>query len=137
MMSSRIVWIQLYRPAILILCSLPIPIRNGLDRSQRSMRLREAVVVVECQGYGAFRQSIPFGGREKAVITSKRVAIRQSGICQRIFWIFNNRFLKKRGRLFEAFLSALVPVIAALQIGFVRLAALGVGFGQLGLIRAG
>ena len=40
------------------------------------MRLRETVVIFECQRYGAFRQSVAFFGREEAVITSQSVAIR-------------------------------------------------------------
>ena len=76
MVSGRIVWIQLDCPAILILCPQPIPIRNGLDGGQRSVRLRETVVISEGQGYGALRQSVAFFGRQEAVITSQRVAIR-------------------------------------------------------------
>src|SRR5205823_7457485 len=114
MVSGRIVWIQLDCPAILILRSLPIPIRNGLDGGQRSVCLRETVVIFEGQGYSALCQSVALFGRQEAVITSQRVALRQSGIHQRIVWIFNNRFLKKISRLFEAFFGALVPVIASL-----------------------
>src|SRR5712691_6078580 len=88
MVGSRIVWIQLNCPAILILRPLPIPIRNGLDGGQRSVRLRETLVVFECQRYGAFRETQDFQlptrsyhhvmGFDVAVKNTVRVSFSQS-----------------------------------------------------------
>src|SRR6185503_18013861 len=136
-MGSGVFWIQLDCPSILVLGPLPVPIRNRFDGSERRVRFRQTLVIFECQRYRAFRQSVAFFGRQKSVIASQGVAIRQSGIRQRIVWILDNRFLKKVSRLFEALISALVPMIASLQISLVRGAAFGVALGQLGLIRSG
>src|SRR5204862_4335731 len=100
------------------------------------MRFGETVIVFECQCYCALRQSVALFGRDKAVITSQCVTISQPAICQRIAWIFNNRFLKKISCSFKAVIGALVPMIASLQICLVGFTTLGVGLCQLRLIRS-
>src|SRR5947207_15907086 len=98
------------------------------------MRFGETVIVFECQCYCALRQSVALFGRDKAIITSQCVAISQSAICQRIAWIFNNRFLKKIRCQFKAFIGALVPMLASLQICLVAFTILGIAHCLLRLI---
>src|SRR5882672_9468718 len=137
MVRRWIIWIQLDRSAIFVLRSLPVPLSHCLDRGKRSVGLGQSVIEPERQRCCPLGQSVAFRWCEKAVITSQRVAISQSGIGQRVVWILNNRFLKEFSCLLKAFVSALVPMIASFQIGFIRFAAIRVGFSEMSLIGAG
>src|SRR5215469_5326295 len=95
------------------------------------MGLGKALIDLQCLQRRGFRfryrllRRKPTKDREELGI-----GIRQPGISQGVRWVFVESLLEVRYGFLRALFCRLVPIVAALQIGLIRLGVLGVTLAQ-------
>ena len=104
----------------LALGALPVPVLRRLDVRERRVRLR-GVAVEHHRRRGARRRLRPDMRRlAHAVVRQQAVRVGEAAVRQRELRVLDDRLLEEVERLVQAFVGALIQVIAPLQIEVAR-----------------
>src|SRR6267378_6459967 len=129
-MKKWVVWIQGDAFLELLLSSGPIPLIERFDMTERRVSLGKRAINRQRLFSSFLRLGKRFVWRGKSEETEQRIGVCHTDISQSVVRVKSNRLLKIAQRFVKAVRRALVPKIAALQVGLVGLAVLRITFDE-------